>query len=95
MTVAFTGKSNLRSVSPSKGSISPFSRSRDSGFRRKAKKQMTMTAIKENKANITYDEDGDEKINQYRTLYELGAGAFGQVMLVIDDNTDKKYVRDC
>lgn len=54
---------------------------------------MTMTAIKENKANITYDEDGDEKINQYRVMHELGAGAFGKVMLVIDDkNGQKKYV---
>lgn len=47
--------------------------------------------IKENKAKITYDDDGDKKVNQYRVITLLGKGAFGKVKLVECEDDKLKY----
>lgn len=47
--------------------------------------------IQENKATITYDDDGDKKINQYRVISFLGKGAFAKVKLVENQDNQIKY----
>lgn len=50
-----------------------------------------MSQVKENKAHVSYDDDGDKKINQYRVIQFLGQGAFGKVKLVENENDKKLY----
>ena len=53
----------------------------------------TMTVVREAKAVVKYDDDGDKIVNQYRIITELGRGAFGKVKLVESNANFKKYVR--
>jgi serine/threonine protein kinase len=54
-------------------------------------RSITSTNIRENKAKITYDDDGDKKVNQYRVITLLGKGAFGKVKLVESEDDKLQY----
>lgn len=47
--------------------------------------------MQENKAHVSYDDDGDKRINQYRVVSFLGQGAFGKVKLVENELDNKFY----
>ena len=67
---------------------------KEEGFsQRKLNRQFTaMSVVREAKATVTYDDDGDKLVNQYKVVSELGRGAFGKVKLVINEEDNTQYV---